>query len=382
MRTTLLTGATGTIGSEVAPRLLADAASSAVLLIRGSDDAVVARRFAELQAYWGWSAADVAAAAPRLRALRGDVSLPRFGLSESDFDRLAAETSHVIHCAASVNLNMSLERARLATVVPTRTILEFGRLSRSRGVLCKIDLVSTVGVWGRTPGCMPERRLPEVDSFHNTYEAAKAESERVIWSEAESLPITVHRPSMVVGRRGDGRVIHFQVFYHLCEFLSGARTFGVMPPLGSTRLDTVPVDWVADVIDWSSRSPDTAGRILHLCSGPESAIALAQLQPRVRQLWRDNGRSLPRLRSVPGRLLQRLVPLIGAVAGAKARRALRALPPVLAYLAEDQGFSNRQSAQLFLAAGLPVPPVDDYLDTVLQCYLRSVVQLKPASGNP
>ena len=55
------------------------------------------------------------------------------------------------------------------------------------GTLRKIDLVSTVGVWGRTPGHMPERRLPEVSEFHNTYEAAKAEAERVVWNEGDGL---------------------------------------------------------------------------------------------------------------------------------------------------------------------------------------------------
>ena len=49
-----------------------------------------------------------------------------------------------------------------------------------------------------------------------------------------------------------GRTIHFQIVNHLCEFLSGVRTFGVMPHLGQTRLDTVPVDWVADAICWAS----------------------------------------------------------------------------------------------------------------------------------
>lgn len=369
MSTIFLTGATGTIGSALVPKLLADPGVQVVMLVRAPDDAAVASRMQAMHAYWQWSADDMPQPG-RLRVLRGDISLPRLGLAELEFDRLAAEASHVIHCAASVNLNMSLERARAATVTPTRTILELGRKAHSHGNLRKIDLVSTVGVWGRTPGCMPERRLPEVGDFHNTYEAAKAESERVVWSEAEGLPLTLHRPSMVVGERGDGRVIHFQVFYHLCEFLSGARTFGVMPPLGSKALDTVPVDWVADVIAWSSRSPEATGRILHLCSGPQGSIALAELQGRVRQLWQANGKSLPPLRPVPRRLLQGLVPVIGALVGDKPRRALRALPPVLAYLAEEQSFSNAESSVLFSAAGLPVPSVRDYLDAVLGHYLR------------
>ncbi len=369
MKNVFLTGATGTIGSALVPRLLDDEDSSLSLLIRAKSEGDLRVRLGEMLAYWNYRTGD--ARASRIRALRGDISQPDFGLTTEDHARLAGETTHIIHCAASVKLNMTIDQARATAVVPTRTVLDLGRRCARAGTLRKIDIVSTVGVWGRTPGHMPERRLPEVSEFHNTYEAAKAEAERVIWAEGVGLPITVHRPSMVVGETGSGRVIHFQIFYHLCEFLSGARTFGVMPDLGQTRLDTVPVDWVAEVIRWSSNQTETAGRIFHLCSGPGGAILLPRLQDKVRLAWRARGRKLPRLLRIDRRLLERLVPLIGAIAGAKTRRALRGLPPVLAYLAEDQGFSNVETSGVLSAANLPVPAIETYLDAVLRYYLDS-----------
>ena len=369
MKNVFLTGGTGTIGSALVPRLLADDDTVLTLLIRARDDADLHTRLAEMLAYWQYQQGD--SRASRIRPLRGDISLPQFGIGDAGFARLASETTHIIHCAASVKLNMEMEQARATAVAPTRTVLDLGRLCAQARTLRKIDLVSTVGVWGRTPGHMPERRLPEVRDFHNTYEAAKSEAERVVWSEGEGLPITVHRPSMVVGETGSGRVMHFQVFYHLCEFLSGSRTYGVMPELGHTRLDTVPVDWVADAIHWCSSHEETAGQIFHLCSGPDAAISLTSLQQRVRSAWQVHGRKLPGLRRVNRSLLERLVPVIGALAGEKARRALRGLPPILAYLAEDQGFSNPRTAQTLAAAGLPVPSVDSYLDAVLDYYLNA-----------
>jgi thioester reductase-like protein len=368
VRHVFLTGGTGTIGSALVPCLLADPQTTVTLLIRGHDDAEVQARLAKMHAYWALPPGS--GQAQRLSAVQGDISQPDFGLKPNEHARVLAETSHMIHCAASVNLLMPMDQARATSVTPTRTLLQMARVGSSNGALRKIDIVSTVGVWGRTPGRMPERRLPEVSEFHNTYEAAKAESERVIWAEGDGLPITVHRPSMVVGATGSGRVISFQVFYHLCEFLSGGRTYGVIPSLGDTRLDIIPVDWVAKAIDWSSRQVEMSGRILHLCSGADDAIGLLRLQDRVRSAWQAHGRDLPALRRVPRRLLQMLVPALGLVAGAKGRRALRALPPVLSYLAEDQGFSNTESARTFQAAGIPVPPVDSYLDQVLDYYLE------------
>jgi thioester reductase-like protein len=374
VKSVFVTGATGTIGSALVPCLLDDKSASLTLLLRARDDAELQTRLAGMLAYWGMQSGD--SRAVRVRALRGDITLPQFGLGDVGFAGLAAHTTHIIHCAASVKLNMPMEQARATAVVPTRTLLDLGRCGAKAGVLHKMDLVSTVGVWGRTPGHMPERPLPEVKEFHNTYEGAKSEAERVVWADGQGLPITVHRPSMVVGETRSGRVIHFQVFYHLCEFLSGVRTFGVMPPLRDTRLDTIPVDWVAEAIAWASRTPQTAGRIFHLCSGPDLALPLPQLQSIVRALWAERGRRVPRLRNVSQRLLQGAVPVIGALVGAKHRRTLHALPPVLAYLAEEQAFANTDTAATLAAAGLSVPVPADYLRTVLAYYLDTRVSGK------
>lgn len=318
-------------------------------------------------AYWNYAPDGERAA--RICPLLGDISRPDFGIGIEGLAKLAGETTHIIHCAASVKLNMTPAQAHSTAVLPTSTVLNLGRRCAKTGALRKIELISTVGVWGKTPGYMPERPVPQVREFHNSYEAAKSEAERLIWTEGDGLPITLHRPSMVVGESRSGRTKHFQIFYHLCEFLSGSRTFGIMPDLSQTSLDTIPVDWVADAICWSSNHVETAGRIFHLCSGPSGAIALDKLQDRVRQTWSLHGRDLPKIRRVNRRLLEWMVPLLASFVGEKTGRALRGLPPVLAYLAEKQGFSNTETARLLSAAGLPIPPVMDYLDPVLDYYL-------------
>jgi hypothetical protein len=61
--------------------------------------------------------------------------------------------------------------------------------------------------------------------------------------------------------------------------------------------------------------------------------------------------------------------MIGIFVGAKSRRALRGLPAVLAYLAENQGFSNADTMRALATAGLPVPAPETYLDAVLAYFL-------------
>lgn len=364
-----LTGATGTIGSELLPLFLGETDTRLTVLIRAPDADALQARVRELLAYCGIDPADARAA--RLQALRGDISEQDFGLDVPTLTALGQRLTHIVHCAASVKLNLSMEEARASAVVPTRQILSLARAAAEAGHLQKVDMVSTVGVWGCEPGTMPEQPLPEVEHFHNTYEAAKAEAERVLWADGGGLPITVHRPSMVVGNAANGRVIHFQVFYHLCEFLSGARTRGVMPDLAGATLDTIPVDYVARAIHWCSGRPETAGRILHLCSGPGEAVALLDLQRQVRRMWQDAGIPVPSLKRVSRHLIAALVPVVGAFLPDRQRRALRALPPVLAYLAERQAFGNTRSRRELEDAGIPFPSPAGYLEAVLRFYLQA-----------
>ena len=198
----------------------------------------------------------------QVKALRGDVTLPRLGLDEADYQALCAECTHIVHSAGNVRMNLPIEQARHSSVDSAQNIIA---LAHDSPRLEKVEFVSTVGVGGRTHGAVPEEWILTPRGFHNTYEQAKAEAEDVIRAELEhGMALTVHRPSMVVGDTISGRIIHFQVFYHLCEFLSGRRTLGLAPGFGVARLDIVPADYVAKIIAWSSGTDITTVSYTHL----------------------------------------------------------------------------------------------------------------------
>jgi len=302
-------------------------------------------------------------------ALRGDVSVPCFGLTPDSYDRLTKETTHIIHAAANVKMTLPLEAARASAVTSVQSILALAESCKSYGVLSKVDIVSTVGVAGRTAGLVPERPMPEVKRFHNTYEAAKAEAEKVVLAQwRKGLPITLHRPSMVVGDARTGKIMHFQVFYHLCEFLSGRPTCGLVLRAQDAVLDIIPVDYVVRAIHWANVHPDTAGHIFHLCSGPEDAIAIPTLMAKVRDFMRASGISLPRLYPIPLTVFRTLLPVMALLTPPRVRRALYTLPLFLDYLAEPQTFANVETQKLLTPTGIRVPPVDTYLETILTYY--------------
>lgn len=367
MTQVFLTGATGAIGSALAPLFLDEPGASLKLLLRPKRGRAVGERLREMGEFWGLPPDDERW--QRIEAIDGDAALPRFGVAPDVYERLASTTSHIVHCAGAVKMTLPLEEARAHAVVPARAALELAELNRQAGVLRKVEFVSTVGVGGRTPGLIPERPMPEVTQFHNTYEAAKAEAERLVFERWKELPITVHRPSMVVGDSATGRIIHFQVFYHLCEFLSGQRTSGLMPSLEGATLDLIPADYVARAIRWSAGTEKTAGRILHLCSGPDGAVALPALVEKIRRRTiPSQNRALPKLRYLPLGAFRLAVPVLGLFAPAKVKRALGNLDLFLAYLDELQTFANEQTVALLQPAGIVVPSASAYLDVVLDFY--------------
>ncbi|MCM8594497.1 SDR family oxidoreductase [Accumulibacter sp.] len=361
-----VTGATGAIGSALVPLLLQLPETRLTLLLRAQSADDLASRMDELWRFWRIPEGDDPLRT-RVRALRGDVTEANFGLAPEDYRELCAACTHIVHSAGNVRMNLPIEQARRSSVDSARQVVE---LAHACPKLEKVEFVSTVGVGGRTRGTIPEEWLRDPRQFHNSYEQAKAEAEEVVRAEVESgLPLTVHRPSMVVGDSDSGRIIHFQVFYHLCEFLSGRRTFGLSPDFGSARLDVIPADYVARTIVWSSRSKSARGRIIHSCSGPELALPLDPLRERVREAFARAGRRLPPVIRLPTPVFSAILGVVGLLMPTDARRALRTLPVFLDYLATAQNFANQPSQQLLSAVGLPVPAPEQYLDRVLAYYL-------------
>ena len=364
-----ITGATGVVGSALVAELCAQGNADLRLLIRAKDEQDLAQRRATMLKFW--EIAPDSEMASRIMALRGDVTLPKFGLEANIHAALGQEVTHIVHSAAIVKMNLPLEEARHSAVTSVRSILELAEQCRSNGVLKKVDIVSTVGVSGLTPGLMAEEPMLHVEKFHNTYEASKSEAERFVLGNKSDLPVTLHRPSMVVGHSETGKIIHFQVFYHLCEFLSGRHTRGLIPKTEGVSLDTIPVDYVAKAIAYSAQNPDqTRGKIFHLCSGPEAAIPIKSLVEQVNQ--RFGGREpLSQPRAISSNLFRKGLPIMGWFAGEKEKKALRNLPIFLDYLAFPQQFSNQKSEPFFSNVGIGLPTPMNYLTQILGYYLSA-----------
>lgn len=367
MKHYFITGATGAIGAALVPVLLEDEDIAVDLLIRAKSIDHLNERMEKLYGFWEFNVDDDRK--KRINAVTGDITQPQFGMAENDYNLISGHCTHIIHCAGNVRMNLSIKEARRCSVDSSKNVIALAEACKRNNHLEKVEFVSTVGVGGRMNGIVPESWIEQERKFHNTYEQAKAEAEDYIKKQVEKgLPITVHRPSMVVGNSKTGKIIHFQIFYHLCEFFSGRRTLGILPNTGDTRLDTIPSDYVAKVIAWSSKNADTSGQIFHECSGPQNAILISDLKQQIQELFKAKGISLPRSLSTPAWLFKIILPVIGLVVTGKAKRAIKALPVFLDYLSESQGFGNNRTTKI-LNGKIKRPGVEFYLERVLTFYL-------------
>jgi len=363
-----LTGATGNIGSALVPLLL-KSEGVIQLLIRADSDEYLLQRFDELCKFWEISRD---AALERMIPCRGDMTKPFLGLNGEAYATLAESCTHIIHCGGAVRMNLPLEEARESAVGSVEEIIRLAERARKEGRLKKIDIVSTVGVIGRSRSPLTEKLITENRTFHNTYEQAKAEAEEMLYAYMASnrLPITIHRPSMVVGDSKTGKAKSFQVFYHICEFISGKRTFGILPDLKGVNLDIIPVDYVVQVIKWSAESNETVGKFIHECSGPDAALNIHSLEETLESYpYFSNHASyiVKKKRYIPPALFNIAIVILSIFLPKKDKKIIRTLPHFLEYIKYPQLFYDKLTAD-YLPKGIQKPLPAAYLDIILTNY--------------
>lgn len=241
MSAVLLTGATGFVGMEVLHRLI-EAGEEVVAPVRAVDDVAAQRRIDETLAKLYMCPPE-----HRVTAVAVDLTWPL------DLGDVADGCDRVVHCAASIAFTDPLEDARAVNVGGTERVADLAqRLPHLRHFVH----VSTAYAVGREDG-----------SFRNTYEQSKREAELLL--ESRGLPLTIARPSIIVGDSTSGWTTAFNVLYWpLQAFARGIVREVAGDPAG--LLDVVPIDYVADAI-CELLDGDGDGGTMNVVAGTQAA---------------------------------------------------------------------------------------------------------------
>jgi long-chain acyl-CoA synthetase len=360
-RAVLLTGATGFVGMELLAAFLEQTDRTVYALVRGRDDAEVAHRLSAVRASLFGSPH---AYADRVVAVRGDITQPGMALGDRA-EELAEAIGEIVHCAASVSFELGLAESREINVEGTRRMLRFAERCNATGGLRRLSYVSTAYIAGERTGRFGEDDLDVGQRFRNAYEQSKFEAERLLAEHHDRLPLTIFRPSIVVGEQASGWTASFNVLYWpLRAFARGA--YVALPARREAPVDVVPVDYVADAILALSQAPEACGRTYHLTAGDEASTVGELVELAARKLERP----APRLLSPS--LYRRIVhPVLARVGRQRRRRLVRRSEVYFPYFAMDVGYDDRHARATLEPAGIRPAPLEQYFGRLLDYALAA-----------
>lgn len=290
---------------------------------------------------------------PPIEVLTGDIVDLHLGLSGDEYQRLSSEVTHVFHLAAISYLGMPHKTAYRVNVEGTRNVLELARDAKN---LERFVHFSTTYVSGDRVGVIAEDELEAGQAFRNAYEETKYEAEKLVQRAAKTLPITILRPSTVVGDSATGEIDRFDGPYYLgmVLVLSPLVVPLPLPGNGVAPLNVVPVNFVVEAAWYLAHKKEAIGRTVHLVDpNPMSARRAYEMIAEManRKLTRFNlsARAADAVMRLPG--LEKLV------------RPQRAAINYVNHLAL---YSCHGALELLDGSGVRCPPLTSYLDKLVR----------------
>jgi thioester reductase-like protein len=263
----LVTGAAGLLGGEIAAAL-ADKGHGVIGLVR--KNRTVMRGDGEQMTTGDWSGN--APAPGEILLVQGDVRDPHLGLDRDRYARLAAQVDRIVHCAAIVQFDADPEVYEAVNVDGTGHVIDFARARP--GAPAALVSVSTAYVCGERDGPISEADASRPERFANPYEASKFASEaKVREAMADGMTAAIARPSIVVGRAGDGVIAGFDTIYMAFKLLAEGR-IRTIPSTPDATLNFVPLDHAVNgIVTIAERIEEARGQVFHLVAGSPMPVA-------------------------------------------------------------------------------------------------------------
>lgn len=367
-----LTGATGFIGGQLTNRLLSiDPQTQIWVLIRDSRQLNAKTRFEHLLTKMEMeSGLPIATIRNRLHLVVGDLTTLRFGLSETEFNDLASQINQIHHCAASINLIGDLAPIRRINYFGTQQVLELARIAYRNGHFKRLNYLSTAYIAGKRFGVIYEKELTHNKGFCNNYEKAKHETEMMVEAAKQELPITIFRPSIVMGDSKTGKTTSFNVIYEPMR-LAYMGLLRYFPSSSKSLMDVVPVDYVCDaIIALSAMEEQTIGQTFHLTAGENQGmyahqIALASYE-HVKVYSKENGIGWeePFPKSIHPQILMYTGNLMIPFTKGKKKRLVEKVVTYSKYAYYYKTFNTQDTDALLRPIGITPPKLSDYLGTL------------------
>ncbi|KAI0428566.1 PKS-NRPS hybrid [Xylaria sp. FL1042] len=251
----VLTGSTGFLGQAILTRLLNDGIVKKIHCLAVRQDIPLFD-------------------SPKVVVHRGDLGLPKFGLTEEKLTEIFSEAHAVIHNGTDVSFVKSYHSLKPANVNATKELV---RLSLPHHT--SFHYISTAAVANLTGQDEWEQRsvgayLPPAGA--DGYIATKWVSERYLEKVNDQceLPIWIHRPSSITGQDAPAT----DLMENMIKF---SRKIAAIPDTSAWRgwLDFISVDKAAmQIVDEVYEDYSWPGHVKHLYESGEQVVALSDMK--------------------------------------------------------------------------------------------------------
>jgi thioester reductase-like protein len=293
----------------------------------------------------------------RVELLQGDVTAMDFGMTGANFLKLGKEIDTIHHCAAIDYPDFSRHLIERVNVKGTGEVLELADVSSH---LRQFIYWSTALVSGSRQGVVMEDELVRASSFRNIVEETRFRAERIVRDATSRIPVTILRPSVVVGDAEQWEIDRFNGPYLLIKFLLNAR-FDMTIPLpkrGEIPLNILPVGYLVDAAIAIANDQRSIGRTFHIVD---------QNPPALREVCIEIANLIHR----PLTISDLPSGLATALRQAPGIKQLSDMPRTyLEQLAVDVTYDTRNTRELLEGTALACPSVASYLEALVT-YLSS-----------
>ena len=345
-----VTGATGFIGRFLVANLLKRGKPIYVLVRRGSQ-----KKLAALREHAG-------ADEKQVIAVFGDLAKPRLGVSDADLRKLKGKVEHFFHLAAIYDIEAPAEAQQAANVEGTRHTLELAD-AIDAGVFHHVSSIAAAGLY---EGVFREDMFEEAEELDHPYFRTKHESEAVVRNES-TRPFRIYRPGFVVGHSKTGEIDKVDGPYYFFKAIQKMRQLVPpwMPTIGieGGRINIVPVDFVADALDYLAHKKGLDGKCFHLTDPEPYRVG------EVLNLFAKAGHAPLMTMRVNAKLFG-FIPapiLYGLGSLAPVKRAMKVVltdlgipRDVFQFVNWPTRYDNREAAKALKGSGIAVPDLETY----------------------
>ncbi len=194
----------------------------------------------------------------------GDVVSIDLGLSGTEYLEIVANVTDIYHIATIWWLGADRERVRNVNVLGVRNIIDAAVEMKK---LKRLNHFSTAFVSGERTGVIMESELQNGQRFRNRYERTKYEAELMMQESMQRLPISIYRPTIIIGDSKTGVIDKVAGPYYVITAMMQmpANLPVVMPGKGNKPLNLVPIDFVCEAMHTISKQTQSVGKTFHLC---------------------------------------------------------------------------------------------------------------------